>query len=79
MSLIVFDLDGTLVDSRRDLAESTNEMLATYGAPPFPIDVVARMVARARRSSWSARWRRPGSILNRRRCSDFVTSTIAAC
>jgi phosphoglycolate phosphatase len=44
MSLIVFDLDGTLVDSRRDLAESTNEMLATYGAPPFPIDDVARMV-----------------------------------
>ena len=44
MSLIVFDLDGTLVDSRRDLAESTNDMLATYGAPPFPIDDVARMV-----------------------------------
>jgi len=44
MSLIVFDLDGTLVDSRRDLAESTNEMLATYGAPEFSIDVVARMV-----------------------------------
>lgn len=44
MSLIVFDLDGTLVDSRRDLADSTNRMLATYGAPPFAIDVVGRMV-----------------------------------
>jgi phosphoglycolate phosphatase len=44
MALIVFDLDGTLVDSQRDLAESTNEMLATYGAPPFPIEDVARMV-----------------------------------
>jgi len=43
-SLVVFDLDGTLIDSRRDLAESTNEMLATYGAPPLPIDRVAMMV-----------------------------------
>jgi len=44
MSLIVFDLDGTLVDSRLDLAESTNEMLSSYGAPPLPVDVVAAMV-----------------------------------
>jgi phosphoglycolate phosphatase len=42
--LIVFDLDGTLIDSRRDLAESTNEMLASYGAPALPIDRVAMMV-----------------------------------
>jgi phosphoglycolate phosphatase len=44
MSLIVFDLDGTLIDSRLDLAESTNEMLETYGAPALPVDVVAGMV-----------------------------------
>ena len=44
MSLIVFDLDGTLVDSRLDLAESTNEMLGTYGARPLPVDAVAAMV-----------------------------------
>ena len=43
-SLVIFDLDGTLVDSRRDLADSTNEMLASYGAPPLPIDDVAAMV-----------------------------------
>ena len=42
--LIVFDLDGTLVDSRLDLAESTNEMLASYDAAPLPIDDVAAMV-----------------------------------
>jgi len=42
--LVVFDLDGTLVDSRLDLAESTNEMLETYGARPLPVDAVTRMV-----------------------------------
>lgn len=47
--LIVFDLDGTLIDSRRDLAESTNEMLASYGAPALPIDDVAMMVGEGAR------------------------------
>jgi phosphoglycolate phosphatase len=42
--LIVFDLDGTLIDSGRDLAESTNELLSTYGAAPLPLDDVVRMV-----------------------------------
>ena len=49
MSLVVFDLDGTLIDSRRDLAESTNEMLASYGARALPIDDVARMVGEGAR------------------------------
>jgi phosphoglycolate phosphatase len=49
MSLIVFDLDGTLIDSRLDLAESTNEMLASYGAAPLPVDQVAMMVGEGAR------------------------------
>ena len=49
MPLIVFDLDGTLVNSRLDLAESTNEMLSTYGAPELPVDDVARMVGEGAR------------------------------
>ena len=40
----MFDLDGTLIDSRRDLADSTNEMLATYGAPALPLERVLSMV-----------------------------------
>jgi phosphoglycolate phosphatase len=49
VSLVVFDLDGTFVDSQLDLAESTNELLATYGAPALPVDRVAMMVGEGAR------------------------------
>ena len=42
--LVVFDLDGTLIDSRCDLAESANQMLASYGASPLGVDQVTAMV-----------------------------------
>ena len=40
----VFDLDGTLIDSRQDLADAANAMLATYGAPALPVPDVVAMV-----------------------------------
>jgi phosphoglycolate phosphatase len=33
MDLIIFDLDGTLIDSRRDIATSVNELLVHFGKP----------------------------------------------
>lgn len=42
--LIVFDLDGTLVDSRRDIADAANETLVAYGAAPLAEEVIGRMV-----------------------------------
>ena len=42
--LIVFDLDGTLVDSRRDIAESANLLLEQCGAGPLPEEKIGRMV-----------------------------------
>jgi len=49
MSLVVFDLDGTLIDSRQDLADSINVMLGTYGAAPLPLDRVVMMVGEGAR------------------------------
>jgi phosphoglycolate phosphatase len=42
--LVVFDLDGTLVDSREDLAASVNDVLAAIGAAPLAMAEVIRMV-----------------------------------
>ena len=42
--LIVFDLDGTLIDSRRDLADSANQLIAEKGGTPLDLDAITRMV-----------------------------------
>ena len=36
--LLVFDLDGTLVDSKQDLALSVNAMRKEMGLAPLPLD-----------------------------------------
>jgi phosphoglycolate phosphatase len=43
-SLVVFDLDGTLVDSRQDIAESANALLQACGAPRLSDETIGRMV-----------------------------------
>jgi phosphoglycolate phosphatase len=42
--LIVFDLDGTLIDSRRDIADAANATLVACGGQPLPEERIGRMV-----------------------------------
>jgi phosphoglycolate phosphatase len=42
--LLVFDLDGTLIDSRIDLSNSINAMLAHLGKPQLPDAVIASYI-----------------------------------
>ncbi len=42
--LLIFDLDGTLIDSKRDLADSVNATRAWKQLPPLPDDIVSAYV-----------------------------------
>jgi phosphoglycolate phosphatase len=44
MDLVIFDLDGTLVDSKQDLCNSVNATRAHLGLEALPDDVVASYV-----------------------------------
>ena len=44
VDLLIFDLDGTLVDSRQDLASSVNHALGRLGLPPLSVETVAGFI-----------------------------------
>lgn len=44
LRLLVFDLDGTLIDSRKDLANSVNAMLSHFGRPHQPESIIASYI-----------------------------------
>jgi phosphoglycolate phosphatase len=44
IKLVIFDLDGTLIDSRLDLVHSVNAALRHIGRPELPDDVIASYV-----------------------------------
>jgi phosphoglycolate phosphatase len=44
IKLVIFDLDGTLIDSRLDLIHSVNAMLRNFDRPELPGEVVASYV-----------------------------------
>ena len=60
---LVFDLDGTLVDSVPDLAAALNRLMAARGLPGFALSEVVRMVGDGAgvlvERAFAARGRRP--------------------
>jgi phosphoglycolate phosphatase len=46
---VVFDLDGTLIDSRRDITTAVNRMRAELGLPPLALEQVVTMVGEGAR------------------------------
>ncbi|MDD7984545.1 HAD-IA family hydrolase [Lentisphaera marina] len=42
--LLIFDLDGTLIDTREDLAAAVNEMRRSYNLPTLPLEKVVSYV-----------------------------------
>jgi phosphoglycolate phosphatase len=42
--LLIFDLDGTLIDSKKDLADSVNAMRLWRGLPALPDEQVSSYV-----------------------------------
>jgi phosphoglycolate phosphatase len=44
IKLAIFDLDGTLIDSERDLADAVNAMLVKYGRKELPIDLIGTYI-----------------------------------
>jgi phosphoglycolate phosphatase len=43
---VLFDLDGTLLETVPDLAEAANRMLASMGRPALPVELIATFVGR---------------------------------
>ena len=68
--LIAFDLDGTIVDSRRDLADSANELITELGGTALSEEEIGSMVGEGaavliRRALKAARISDPGRALAR--------------
>lgn len=49
-SLVMFDLDGTLVDSLADLAASVNFMRSSFGLPPLATETVRQCIGKGARN-----------------------------
>jgi phosphoglycolate phosphatase len=48
-SALVFDLDGTLIDSRRDITTAVNRVREVHGLPPLEMEQVVEMVGEGAR------------------------------
>jgi phosphoglycolate phosphatase len=57
---LLFDLDGTLIDSRRDIAEAMNAMLVLHGRAPLAFEDVLPLIGDGARALVARALRRSG-------------------
>ena len=73
---IVFDLDGTLVDTAPDLISALNHVLAAEGLPPIPLKSARNMIGAGARKLIERGFEAEGRIVNAddmtRITSDFI-------
>jgi phosphoglycolate phosphatase len=78
LKLLVFDLDGTLVDTRRDLADSVNHALSKAGFSALSLDIVMASVGDGARNlierslKAAGNGRAPDADVSRSVLSDFL-------
>ena len=57
---MLFDLDGTLLDSAPDLVGSLNWVRQTEGLPPLPLSEMSQYASRGAIGRRARTWRRQG-------------------
>jgi phosphoglycolate phosphatase len=67
---ILFDLDGTLVDSAPDITAAVNELLATRKQPPLPVEQVKSMIGNGVRKLVERAFAASGQPLGRAELDD---------
>lgn len=74
---IVFDLDGTLVDTSRDIVATLNAVLATEGMPEMPFDTALAMVGSGSRVLLQSAFAAGGEALIPERLDRLVADFLA--
>ena len=74
---IVFDLDGTLVDTAPDLAAAMNAVLAEAGRPTLPLDTVRHLVGRGARTLLQRGFSVTGELAIPEKLDAYVKSFLA--
>ncbi len=75
---VIFDLDGTLVDTAPDLVRALNAVIVPEGYPPVPLDDVRHMVGRGARALLRRAYANAGTAIPEPRLSDKVGQFVDA-
>lgn len=64
IELITFDLDGTLIDSAREIAEAANRTLQDFGLPGLSFEAITAMIGLGTRELMKDVWKASGENLS---------------